>query len=55
MQDLIVTSPKRADIWKLAKAQGSRPLFDTGFEKVTEGITTLEELLRVAEPERATP
>jgi type II secretory ATPase GspE/PulE/Tfp pilus assembly ATPase PilB-like protein len=51
MQDLIVARPKRSDIWKLARSQGSRPLFEDGFEKVTEGVTTLDELLRVAEPE----
>ncbi len=50
MQDLIVRKPNRTDIWSLAKAEGSRSLFDDGFEKVTEGVTSLEELYRVAEP-----
>lgn len=53
MQELIATLPSRADIWKLAKQQGSRSLFEDGLSKVREGITTIEELLRVAPPPQA--
>jgi type II secretory ATPase GspE/PulE/Tfp pilus assembly ATPase PilB-like protein len=50
MQNLILTSPSTQKIWQLARKEGSRSLFDDGIEKVKNGITTLEELLRVAEP-----
>jgi type II secretory ATPase GspE/PulE/Tfp pilus assembly ATPase PilB-like protein len=50
MQDLMLTNPSAQQIWKLAKQQGTEPLFIDGLEKVKNGITTLEELLRVAAP-----
>jgi type II secretory ATPase GspE/PulE/Tfp pilus assembly ATPase PilB-like protein len=53
MQELIAERPSRADIWKLAKHQGSHSLFEDGLAKVREGITTVEELLRVAPPPQA--
>ncbi|PKL72752.1 hypothetical protein CVV26_00635 [Candidatus Kuenenbacteria bacterium HGW-Kuenenbacteria-1] len=50
MQNLILKSPSTQEIWKLARKQGSQSLFEDGIEKVKTGITTIEELLRVAEP-----
>lgn len=50
MQNLILQNPSTQAIWQLARTQGSRSLFEDGIEKVKNGITTLEELLRVAEP-----
>lgn len=50
MRELIVKRPPTHEIWKLAKAQGARALFEDGWEKVKQGITTIEELLRVAQP-----
>ncbi len=50
MQELILESPSIQQIWKLAKKQGSKTLFENGMEKVKQGITTLEELMRVAAP-----
>lgn len=50
MQDLILRSPSTQEVWKLARKEGSKTLFEDGIEKVMAGITTLEELLRVAEP-----
>ncbi|MBN1778988.1 MAG: type II/IV secretion system protein [Candidatus Buchananbacteria bacterium] len=49
MQDLILHSPSTKQIWQLAKSQGAVSLFEDGMEKVKNGITTIEELLRVAE------
>lgn len=49
LQELILTNPSSQQIWKVAQTQGSRPLFDDGFAKVITGITTIDELLRVAE------
>ncbi len=50
MKDLILKNPSSQEIWQLARAQGSRSLFEDGVEKVKNGLTTIEELLRVAEP-----
>lgn len=50
LQDLILKSPSTKQIWELAKKQGSHTIFEDGIEKVKAGITTLDEVLRVAEP-----
>lgn len=50
MQDIILRSPSTQEIWRLAHKEGSLSLFEDGVEKVKTGITTLEELLRIAEP-----
>lgn len=50
MQALILRSPSTHEIWQLASSEGTKSLFEDGLEKVKTGITTLEELLRVAEP-----
>ena len=50
MQTLIVKKPSTQEIRKLARTEGSASLFEDGVLKVKNGITTIEELLRVAEP-----
>jgi len=50
MQELILKNPSTKEIWEYAVKQGSKPLFDDGIEKVKKGLTTIEELLRVASP-----
>lgn len=50
MQDLILKNPSSQQIWRLAKKQGTEPLFEDGLEKVKNGITTIDELLRVSNP-----
>lgn len=50
MKDLILKNPSTQQIWELARKQGSISLFEDGIQKVKNGITTLEELMRVAEP-----
>ncbi len=50
IHDLVLKNPSAKQIWDLAKSQGSKSLFQDGLEKVKAGITTLEELLRVASP-----
>ncbi|MBI4812254.1 type II/IV secretion system protein [Candidatus Falkowbacteria bacterium] len=49
MQKLILQNPSTQQIWELARKQNARSMFEDGIEKVKSGITTLEELLRVAE------
>lgn len=50
MQELISKRPSSLDIWKMARKEGSTSLFEDGILKVKNGVTTIEELLRVAEP-----
>ncbi|MFH1188833.1 MAG: ATPase, T2SS/T4P/T4SS family [bacterium] len=50
IQDLILSNPSTKQLWDLAKSQGAHSLFEDGIEKVKQGITTVQELLRVAAP-----
>lgn len=50
LQTLFLKNPSAQEIWKVAREQGAQSLFEDGIDKVKNGITTLEELLRVAEP-----
>lgn len=50
IQTLILDKPSTQEIWKLARKQGASSLFEDGIEKVKNGITTIEELVRVAPP-----
>ncbi|HLB32344.1 MAG TPA: ATPase, T2SS/T4P/T4SS family [Patescibacteria group bacterium] len=50
IEDLILKNPSSQAISQLARKQGFRSLFEDGMEKVTKGITTPQELLRVASP-----
>lgn len=50
LKERIPTQPSSSDIWRIAKKLGARSLFEDGIEKVLNGVTTLEELLRVATP-----
>ncbi|KND51638.1 MAG: general secretion pathway protein E [Parcubacteria bacterium C7867-001] len=51
IQECIAKRPTRSELWAIARSEGSRSLFEDGLEKVTGGVTTLDELLRVAEPD----
>jgi len=50
LKELISKKPSAQDVWKQARSEGSKSLFEDGIMKVKNGITTLDELLRVAEP-----
>jgi type II secretory ATPase GspE/PulE/Tfp pilus assembly ATPase PilB-like protein len=50
MEDLIMKNPSSKEIWSLARSQGAKTLFEDGLYKVKAGQTTIEEVLRVAEP-----
>lgn len=49
LTDLALTSPSSRELAALAKQQGAITMFEDGLEKVKNGITTIEELLRVVE------
>jgi type II secretory ATPase GspE/PulE/Tfp pilus assembly ATPase PilB-like protein len=50
MKELLMTRPPSENIANLSKKQGGKTMFDDGVRKVVLGITTLNELLRVANP-----
>lgn len=50
MQDLIIKHPSTKEVQELAKQKGFKTMFEDGAKKVKEGITTIEELLRVTAP-----
>ncbi len=52
LRELIVTRPSAGEIWDAAKRAGAQSLFDDGISKVKVGVTTVEEILRVASPDQ---
>ncbi len=50
VEDLVVKRASSAEIQVVARKQGMESLFEDGFEKMKAGVTTIEELLRVASP-----
>jgi type II secretory ATPase GspE/PulE/Tfp pilus assembly ATPase PilB-like protein len=50
IEDLIVQRASSTDILNKAREQGMLLLFEDGLEKVKSGLTTMEELLRIAAP-----
>ncbi|MFO7807404.1 MAG: ATPase, T2SS/T4P/T4SS family [Candidatus Moraniibacteriota bacterium] len=50
MQKLIMEKPSADRIWELARKQGAESFFEDGIKKIEQGMTTLEELYRVAPP-----
>ncbi len=50
IEKLIISRATSADIITEARKQGMKLLFEDGFEKMKAGVTTLEELIRVANP-----
>ncbi len=50
IKDLVLSNPASGQVWDMARKNGSQDLFEDGIEKVKNGTTTIEELLRVAEP-----
>ncbi len=53
MENLMLKNPSKQEIISLAKLQGFVSMFEDGLSKVKQGVTTLDELLRVVEaPEK---
>jgi type IV pilus assembly protein PilB len=50
LTELILNNPSTSDIWKVARKQGAKSMFEDGLEKVKSGVTTIDEVLRVTEP-----
>lgn len=51
LQELIPENPTTNEIFKLVRKQGFKTFFEDGLDKVKSGLTTLEELLRIANPQ----
>lgn len=51
IKKLMLNKSSADEIRSVARKEGNRSMFEDGIEKVKLGLTTLEELLRVAEPE----
>ena len=49
MQDLILTNPPTKDVADLARKEGMCTMFEDGVLKIRAGVTTYEEIARVAE------
>lgn len=52
MQELILTSPSTREIAELSRKQGSTTMFEDGITKAKNGVTSIEEVLRVVRPPR---
>ena len=50
MRDLILKNPSAQQLSKLARENGTKSMFEDGLDKVKNGLTTVEELFRVANP-----
>ncbi len=50
LKSLVGKRPSAAEIAHLAHAAGARTLFEDGLDKAMQGVTTIEEILRVAQP-----
>jgi type II secretory ATPase GspE/PulE/Tfp pilus assembly ATPase PilB-like protein len=50
LRDLILSNPSSQQIQELARRNGTKSMFEDGVEKVRLGMTTIDELLRVANP-----
>lgn len=50
IQNLVLKNPSAKEIAQLAYTKDNPTLFEDGIQRVKEGTTTLDELLRVAEP-----
>ncbi|HRZ34049.1 MAG TPA: GspE/PulE family protein [Candidatus Moranbacteria bacterium] len=51
IQELIMKEATSKEIWEMAKKQGSNSLFEDAYEKANLGLTTFEEVFRVAPPQ----
>jgi len=50
IEKLIINRATSTDLGIAARKQGMKFMFDDGYDKVKSGMTTVEELLRVAAP-----
>lgn len=50
LRDLILLNPSAQEVQQLSREKGFHSMFDDGLEKVKNGITTIDEVLRVSLP-----
>ena len=49
LRDMVTTNPLLGDLRRLARTRGMRDLAEDGIQKVSDGLTTVEEIMRVTE------
>lgn len=54
LKEAVLQRPSASEVWEIARAEGATSLFEDGLRSVAQGDTTLDELLRVAEPPQNT-
>lgn len=47
MQELILKNPSTKEVWALARKEGTLTMFEDGIEKAKQGLTTMNEVMRV--------
>lgn len=52
LRSLVIQHASSEAIYRLAQQQGMRTMFEDGFLKVLQGLTSMQEVLRVAQPGR---
>jgi len=52
LKNIVLQNPSSQQVWEVARKMGSESLFGDGLRKVKSGVTTLDELMRVAPPIR---
>lgn len=50
IKTLIGKRPSAEEVWRVAEGEGAQSMFEDGIEKAKRGLTTIEEVLRVATP-----
>jgi len=50
MKDMILKNPSKKQLWEVAKKNGAHSMFEDGLDKIKNGLTTLEEVMRVVAP-----
>lgn len=50
MQELTLKNPSTKEVWELARKEGTLTMFEDGIQKVKQGLTTMDEVMRVATP-----
>ena len=51
LKELIQKNPSKTEILNLMRENGFEPMFEDGINKLKQGITTIEEIIRVTQVE----
>jgi type II secretory ATPase GspE/PulE/Tfp pilus assembly ATPase PilB-like protein len=51
IRENILKKPSAADVWSMAAEEGATSLFQSGMRRAEQGLTSVDEVLRVAQPD----